>query len=131
VANVVETTPNTNTVSVTEENRTVSVVDSSTNVVSVNNLAIPSGVATSTATNTTLTATGSVSSTNVQGAIAELARQQYSQDTAPTDVEAGTFWYETDTENLYVYREISPNVYSWVAVILGEEDSDILDGGSY
>lgn len=131
MANVVETTPNTNTVSVTEENRTVSVVDSSTNVVSVNNLAIPSGVATSTATNTTLTATGSVSSTNVQGAIAELARQQYSQDTAPTDVEAGTFWYETDTENLYVYREISPNVYSWVAVILGEEDSDILDGGSY
>ena len=131
MANVVETTPNTNTVSVTEENRTVSVVDSGTNVVSVNNLAIPSGVATSTATNTTLTATGSVSSTNVQGAIAELARQQYSQDTAPTDVEAGTFWYETDTENLYVYREISPNVYSWVAVILGEEDSDILDGGSY
>ena len=83
------------------------------------------------ASNITLTATGSVSSTNLQGAIAELARQQYSQDSAPTDVEAGTFWYETDTENLFVYREISPNVYSWVAVILGDDDSYILDGGSY
>lgn len=130
MANVVETTPNTNTVTVTEENRTVSVTDTSTNVVSVNNLVVPSGAGAA-ATGITLTATGSVSSTNVQGAIAELARQQYSQDTAPTDVEAGTFWYETDTENLFVYREISPNVYNWVAVILGEEDSDILDGGSY
>ena len=132
MANVVETTPNTNTVTVTEQNRTVSVTDSSTNVVSVNNLVVPSGISGGgNASSVTSTATGSVSSTTVQGAIAELARQQYSQDTAPTDVEAGTFWYETDTENLFVYREISPNVFAWVAVILGDDDSDILDGGSY
>jgi len=102
--------------------------------VEVNNLAIPSGVAGGgSATGTSLTPTGSVTATNVQAAIEQLARQQYSQDSAPTDVEAGTFWYETDTENLYVYREVAPGTFEWQVVIVNDEsgDSNILDAGSY
>ena len=102
--------------------------------VEVNNLAIPSGVGSNvSASDTSLTPTGSVTATDVQSAIQQLARQQDSQDSAPTDVEAGTFWYETDTENLYVYREVAPGTFEWQVVIVNDEsgNSDILDAGSY
>jgi hypothetical protein len=100
--------------------------------VEVNNLAIPSGVG-GVASGITLSPSGSVTATDVQAAIEQLARQQYSQDSAPTDVEAGTFWYETDTENLYVYREVAPGTFEWQVVIVNDEsgDSNILDAGSY
>lgn len=103
-----------------------------TYTVEVNNLAIPSASGTS-ASNVSLSPTGSVTTTNVQAAIAQLAKKQYSQDSAPTDVEAGTLWYETDTENLYVYREVAPGTFEWQILIISDVsgDSDILDAGSY
>jgi hypothetical protein len=121
-----------NTVEVVQQNYTTSVTQQNY-VVEVNNLAIPSGASSVSASNVTSTATGSVTATNVQAAIQQLARKQYSQDSAPTDVEAGTFWYETDTENLYVYREVAPGTFEWQVVIINDEsgDSDILDAGSY
>jgi len=104
-----------------------------TYTVEVNNLAIPSGAAITNAESVNSTATGSVTATNVQAAIAQLAKKQYSQDSAPTDVEAGTLWYETDTENLYVYREVAPGTFEWQTLIISDVsgDSDILDAGSY
>lgn len=76
---------------------------------------------------------GSVSATNVQDALNQLANQQFSQASAPSGVliNEGDFWYETDTETLYVYREVSPNVFNWVPISFGTGDSDTLDGGSY
>jgi hypothetical protein len=43
----------------------------------------------------------------------------------------GDMWYETDTETLYFYREVSVGVYNWVPLSTGTDDSDTLDGGAY
>ena len=43
----------------------------------------------------------------------------------------GDVWYETDTENVYFWRETSSNVYNWTLLSTGTTDSDSLDGGSY
>ena len=48
-----------------------------------------------------------------------------------TNVEQGDFWYETDTETLHVYREVSSGVFDWVPILLSTSDSDTIDGGSY
>lgn len=91
-------------------------------------------VASVSASSVSSTPSGSVSATNVQDAINELANQQFSQANAPTgpNIEEGALWYQTTTENLYVYREVSQNVFNWLPLIIGSDDnSDTLDGGLY
>ena len=63
----------------------------------------------------------------------QLADQSFRGADAPTGdtVEQGDLWYETDTETLKIYREVSSNVFNWVPVAMGTGDSDTLDGGSY
>ena len=67
-----------------------------------------------------------------QGDLAGLGKT-FVQATAPTAQEssAGDLWYESDTEDLYFYREVSSNVYNWVLLSTGTTDSDTLDGGAY
>lgn len=61
----------------------------------------------------------------------------FRRDTAPdivTDgLQEGDMWYETDTENVYFWREdlVETNVFSWVLFSTGTDNSDTLDGGSY
>ncbi len=55
----------------------------------------------------------------------------YAQATPPVGANEGNLWYETDTENLYVYREVSPSVFSWEPLVVGTTDSDTIDGGNY
>ena len=43
----------------------------------------------------------------------------------------GDMWYETDTENIYFWRETGTNVFSWVLFSTGTDNSDTLDGGNY
>ena len=76
---------------------------------------------------------GSITATNVQDALIQLADHTFRQAAAPsgTNVEQGDFWYETDTETLHVYREVSSGVFEWVPILLSTSDSDTLDGGSY
>lgn len=85
------------------------------------------------AENITITPTGSITATNLEEAINQLANQQFTQATAPTGVNVGEgdIWYETDTENLYIYREVSPGVFDWRPIIIGSTNSDSLDGGLY
>ena len=85
------------------------------------------------AENITNTPTGSITATNLEEAINQLANQQFTQATAPTGVNVGEgdIWYETDTENLYIYREVSPGVFDWRPIIIGSTNSDSLDGGLY
>ena len=80
-----------------------------------------------------ITPTGSITATNLEDAINELANQQFSSASAPTGVyiNEGDIWYETDTENLYVYREVSPGVFNWMPIVIGTANSDSLDGGLY
>lgn len=121
-------------VAVTESNGVEISISEDTTVVEINNLAIPPTVASTVeAENIEITPTGSITATNLEDAINQLANQQFSQASEPSGVlvNEGDFWYETDTETLYVYREVSPNVFGWVPISLGTDDSDTLDGGSY
>ena len=83
----------------------------------------------------TVTPTCTVTATTVQGAIEQLAGQDFRQTDAPTgsQVSEGDLWYDTDDNQLKMYRETSANVFQWVSVILGDEttDSDTLDAGSF
>ncbi len=76
-----------------------------------------------------------LAATNVQDAIEELAGNNFRQNTTPTgsQVSEGDTWYDTDDEQLKVYRETSNGVFQWVPIIVGaaDGDSDTLDAGSY
>ena len=99
--------------------------------VSVNNLALPAQI--NDASGVSVSPSGSITATNVQDALIQLADHTFRQAVAPsgTNVEQGDFWYETDTETLHVYREVSSGVFEWVPLLLSTSDSDTLDGGSY
>ena len=76
-----------------------------------------------------------LAATNVASALQELASNDFRQDTAPTgsQVSEGDRWYDTDDNQLKVYRETSSGVFQWAPIIVGgaEGDSDTLDAGSY
>ena len=59
----------------------------------------------------------------------------FRRDDAPAavadDLREGDMWYETDTENVYFWRETGSNVYSWTLLSTGTTDSDTMDGGAY
>ena len=100
--------------------------------VSVNNLAIPSQSVDG--SNVAITAHGTVTATDVQTAIEQLADQIFKSDSAPSgsNVEEGDFWYDTDDDILKVYLEVAPGTFEWRPVIVSnEDDSSILDGGLY
>ena len=99
--------------------------------VSVNNLALPAQA--NDAAGVSVSPSGSITATNVQDALIQLADHTFRQAAAPsgTNVEQGDFWYETDTETLHVYREVSSGVFEWVPLLLSTSDSDTLDGGCY
>tara|TARA_R110002020_G_scaffold434193_1_gene644336 strand:- start:55 stop:426 length:372 start_codon:yes stop_codon:yes gene_type:complete len=99
----------------------------------VYNTAIPS--ITSEASEIGLTAYGSVTATNVQAAIEQLADQDFRQAAAPTGatVSEGDTWYDTDDDEFKVYREISTGVFAWAPIMIGTPpgDSDIVDAGAF
>lgn len=47
------------------------------------------------------------------------------------DLREGDMWYETDTENVYFWRETGSNIYNWTLLSTATTDSDTLDGGAY
>lgn len=119
-------------VSVTNDSSiTVTLDDTSTTLVTVNNLALPAQF--QDAANIAVTPYNTITSSNLQTALQQLADQSFRGADAPTGstVEQGDLWYETDTETLKIYREVSSNVFNWVPVAMGTGDSDTLDGGSY
>lgn len=78
--------------------------------------------------------TQSVADTLYEPLISEINRITfYRQATQPTGgtYREGDQWYETDTETLYFYREVSTNVFNWVPLSTATDNSDTLDGGSY
>ena len=82
-----------------------------------------------------VTPSGSITATTLQGALEQLADQNFRQTTTPggSNLDEGDTWYNTETEQLYVYRETSPAAFEWVPVILGSSgnDSDTLDAGAF
>ena len=81
---------------------------------------------------------GSITATNVQDALNQLADQNFRSATAPTgSVIAGTStlaegdtWYDTNDEQFKVYREISTGVFGWTNLVVTDLNQK-LDAGAF
>ena len=77
------------------------------------------------------------SAQNVQDALLQLADQLWVQTTAPTastaNLAEGDLFYDTDDNQLKIYRETSAGTFNWVPVMIGNNsaDSDTIDAGSF
>ena len=121
-------------VEVTNNNSiSVTLDDNTTTLVTVNNLALPAQF--QDAANIQVTPYNTITSSNLQTALQELADQNFRGTSAPTGgtVEEGDTWYDTDDDQLKVYRETSSGVFAWVPIMVGNisPDSDTIDAGSY
>tara|TARA_B100000900_G_C20384245_1_gene635832 strand:- start:93 stop:506 length:414 start_codon:yes stop_codon:yes gene_type:complete len=121
------TAQNTNavTVDITAEDTTIS----------VNNFAIPINFMD--ADNVVFTPHNTLTANNVSDALKQLADQQFRGTTPPADgtanLEEGDLFYDTDDDQLKVYRETSSGVFQFVPIIVGDAsgDSDTLDAGAF
>jgi hypothetical protein len=83
----------------------------------------------------TYTQTGSLAGGNVQDALGDLADQFFRQSSTPSgsNLAEGDLWYNTSTEDLSVYRQVSGG-YEWhtIAAAGGSSPTSFtLDGGSF
>ena len=101
--------------------------------VDINNFAVPTP--SNDSATVTITPTGIVTATTLQGAIEQLAANQFKSNSPPTGagVDEGDTWYDLDDNQMKVYRETSPGTFQWVPLIIGTPtgDSDTLDAGSF
>ena len=122
------------TVSVTNNNSIgVTLDDTSTTLVTVNNLALPAQF--QDAANIAVTPYNTITSSNLQTALQQLAGQDFRGTSTPTgsNIQEGDTWYDTDDDQFKVYRETSSGTFQWVPIIVGAAagDSDTIDAGSY
>ena len=74
---------------------------------------------------------------NVQDALLQLADQMFVQTSAPaadtTNLAEGDLFYDTDDNQLKIYRETSSGTFSFVPIMIGNDsaDSDTIDAGSF
>ena len=74
--------------------------------------------------------TGSITSTTLQGALEQLAAQDFRGDDQPiSNVELGDTWYDTDNDIFYVYRTVS-GVTDWFPLVTSSDDG-VQDGGAF
>ena len=101
--------------------------------VDINNFAVPTP--SNDSATVTITPTGIVTATTLQGAIEQLAANQFKSNSPPSGpgVDEGDTWYDLDDNQMKVYRETSSGVFQWVPLIIGSPsgDSDTLDAGSF
>ena len=75
--------------------------------------------------------------TNVEGALNFLANQFFVSTSAPTssttDLAEGDLFYDTDDNQLKIYRETSSGNFEFVPIMIGNDsaDSDTVDAGSF
>ena len=112
----------------------VTLIDDPT-VLTVNNFAIP--VQFMDSGNVSFDGHNTVTADNVRDAIKQLADQQFRGTTPPADgtanLEEGDLFYDTDDNQIKVYRETSTGTFEFVPIIVGDAsgDSDTLDAGAF
>ena len=83
----------------------------------------------------TVTPYNTITANYLDEALKELADQNFRGDSTPSGnyIEEGDTWYDTDDNQLKVYRETSSGVFEWVPIMVGNisPDSDTLDGGAF
>jgi hypothetical protein len=69
----------------------------------------------------------------VANALGVLADQFFRGDSAPTgnNLSEGDLWYDTNDDQLMVYRETSPSNYEFVPLAAATGTMDNLDGGGF
>ena len=119
--------------SVTNNNSVAVTLSEDVTTVTVNNMALPAQF--QDAANIAITPYNTITSTNLQTALQQLADQNFRGTSAPTGttVQEGDTWYDTDDDQLKVYRETSSGTFQWVPIMVGAAggDSDTVDAGSY
>lgn len=132
------------TITVTvDEDPTYITVDESSLTVTINQSNNPITVTTSSdltftaslAEDVTYTQTGSLAGGNLQDALGDLADQFFRQSSTPSgsNLAEGDLWYNTSSEELFVYRQVSGG-YEWhtIASAGGSSPTSFtLDGGSF
>ena len=132
------------TITVTvDEDPTYITVDESTLSVTINQSNNPITVTTTSdltfaatlAEDVVYTQTGSLAGGNVQDALGDLADQFFRQSSTPSgsNLAEGDLWYNTSSEELFVYRQVSGG-YEWhtIASAGGSSPTSFtLDGGSF
>ena len=120
-------------VTVNETNNTVTLnqSDNPITVTTSTDLAIP----VSDATSVSYTSTGSLPGGNLQDALGDLADQFFRQASTPSgdSLAEGDLWYNTSSEELFVYRQVSGG-FEWhtIASAGGSSPTSFtLDGGSF
>lgn len=100
--------------------------------VSINNFAIPTIADAANPANIPVSVAG-LAADNLADALSELNSNNFKSDTEPTGpfIDEGDQWYDTDDNQLKVYRETSPGLFQWVPLIVGTDDSDTVDAGSF
>ena len=130
------------TITITEEPIYVT-VDETANTVTLDQSDNPITITTSSdlimpasdASDVSYTATGSLVGGNLQDALGDLADQFFRQSSTPSgdNLAEGDLWYNTSSEELFVYRQVSGG-YEWhtIASAGGSSPTSFtLDGGSF
>ena len=130
-----EITEDVTDVSITGDQLVVNITDDVTKIEAFT-LAVPTNVInTLPAANVTFTAHNTITANNVQTALEQLADQDFRGTSTPSgsNIQEGDTWYDTDDDQLKVYRETSTGVFAWVPIMIGNisADSDTVDAGSY
>ena len=118
---------NTNAIAVTLTTEDVSV--------SINNFAIP--VNFMDAANVVFAGHNTITANNVSDALKQLADQSFRGTTPPADgsanLEEGDLFYDTDDNQLKIYRETSTGTFEFVPIMIGNDsaDSDTVDAGAF
>tara|TARA_B110000858_G_scaffold23390_1_gene23645 strand:- start:303 stop:707 length:405 start_codon:yes stop_codon:yes gene_type:complete len=112
-----------------QETIAVDITQSDVNV-EVNNFVLPSQ--SQDAQNTVVAPYGTITATNVQDALKQLADQDFRSTSTPTgtNVSEGDTWYDTDDNIMKVYREVSTGVFAWTNLVVADTD-DLLDAGAF
>lgn len=129
----VDITEDVTEVSITEAGKVEVAINEDVTVVEINNLAVPTTFVA--AADVGFEPHGSVTATNIRDAIQQLADQDFRSDDAPSgpNVEEGDTWYDTNDNQLKVYRETSEGNFEFVPIMIGDDspDSDTLDAGAF
>ena len=123
------------TVTITPKNSSITATSATTT------LTISSAVASTTNEASTIAFTSPAGTLggqdNVQDALNFLANQFYVATTAPsadtTNLAEGDLFYDTDDNQLKIYRETSTGNFEFVPIMIGNEsaDSDTVDAGGF
>ena len=86
-----------------------------------------------TAENVTVEAHNTIPQGTLANALEVLADQFFRGDTAPSgsNLEEGDLWYDTNDDQLMVYRETSPSNFEFVPLAAATGTMDNLDGGGF